>query len=420
MSFSPDRKILASSGGGQTLSLWDTITGKEIRKFPIPLKQFQTPGDVVFSPDGKLLAVEEGEGKAVWLYDPATGKQICTIEGMTTSAYPMQLTFSPDGRILAAADRKAIHLAEIPSGGQMPPIVPPKKRYAVAVALSPDGRTLAAPCTSLFDGGRMILWEVASGKERLSFPEPPGEIHNVAFSPDGRLLAAGGFENQIYLWDALTGERLTRLKEHQGNINSLVFSPDGQRLASSSQDTTALIWDVNGLAKKLPRRGPLSRKELDELWSTLAGADAAKAYQAILTLQAVPDQDVPLLAERLHLKPADDKRIARLLALLDSGDFAERERATKELRELGWMAEPALHKALEDKSSLEVRQRVKALLDDIRKQPLPLDLLRILRGMEVLEHIGTPAARKVIASLAQGEPQARMTREAKAVLQRLR
>jgi hypothetical protein len=129
---------------------------------------------------------------------------------------------------------------------------------------------------------------------------------------------------------------------------------------------------------------------------------------------------MPLLAERLRLKPADDKRMVRLLALLDSGDFAERERATKELRELGWVAEPALHTALEDKPSLEARQRIKALLDDIRKQPLPSEMLRMLRGMEVLEHIGTPMARKTLTSLAEGVPQARLTREAKAVLQRMR
>lgn len=265
----------------------------------------------------------------------------------------------------------------------------------------------------------MILWEVATGKERLAFPEPPGQIGNVAFSPDSRLLAAGGPNNMVYVWDALTSELLTRLKGHQGNINSLAFSLDGRRLASGSQDTTALIWDVTGLTKERPRRGPLSRKELDELWSTLAGADAAKAYQTILTLETAPDQAVPLLAERLRLKTDKDKRITRLLALLDSDDFAERERATTELRELGWTAEPALHKLLEGKPSLEVRNRVKELLDGIRKQPLPLEMVRMLRGMEVLEHIGTPAARRVIASLAEGTPQARLTREAKAALERL-
>jgi WD40 repeat protein len=422
VSFYPDRKIMASTGSNSThIYLWDTATGKEIRQIPLALKSRNaSPGDIVFSPVGNLLAVEDSEGKVVWLFDAATGKQVCTVEGMTTSGYNMLLAFSPDGRILAAADRKAIHIAEVPSGRQLPSIVPPKDRYAVAVALSPDGRTLAAPCTSLFQGGRMILWEVGTSKERLSFSEPPGEIRNVAISPDGRLLAAGGFDqNVIYLWDARTGERLMQLKGHQGNIDSLVFSPDGRRLASGSQDTTALIWDVSGLTKDLPRRERLTQKELDELWSTLAGADASKAYQAILTLQSVPDQAVPFLAERFRLKPADNKRIARLLALLDSGNFAERERATKELRELGWAAEPVLDEALDDKPSLEARQRMKGLLDEIRKQPLPPELLRMLRGMEVLEHIGTPAARKMIASLAEGTPQARLTREAKAALQRL-
>lgn len=265
----------------------------------------------------------------------------------------------------------------------------------------------------------MILWEVASGKERLSFPEPPGEIFNVAISPDGRLLAAGGFDDQIYVWDAVSGERLTQLKGHQGTIDSLVFSPDGKRLASSSQDTTALIWDVSGLAKELPRRGSLSRKELDELWSTLADADAAKAYRAILTLESVPDRAVPLLAERLRLRSGQDEKIARLLALLDSDDFAKRERAAKELGQLGWSAEPALHKALGNKPSLEARQRMMTLLEGIRNQPLPPELLRTLRGIEVLEHIGTSEARKIIASLAESTSEARLTCEAKAALKRL-
>jgi RNA polymerase sigma factor (sigma-70 family) len=418
VSFSPDRKIMASSGNGQELALWDTATGKEIRRIPLSLKQFQTPSNVVYSPDGKLVAVEEGEGKAVWLYDPATGKQVCTVENMKTSAYPMLLAFSPNGRILAALDRKAIHLAEVPSGRSLPSIVPPKERYAVAAAFSPDGRTLAAPDISLFNGVRMILWEVATGKERLAFPKPPGQIGNVAFSSDGRLLAAGGSGNMVYVWDALTGELLTRLKGHQGAINSLAFSPDGHRLASGSSDTTALIWDVTGLARERPCRGPLCRKELDELWSTLGGADAAKAYQSILTLESCLEQAVPLLAEHLHLSTVD-KKILRLLALLDSDDFTQRERATRELQVLGWAAEPALHRALEGKPSLEVRNRVKELLDGIRKQPLPLEMVRILRGMEVLEQIGTPAARKVLASLALGVPQARLTREAKAALERL-
>ncbi len=420
VSFSPDRKILAT-GSGANLTLLDTETGKEIRKIPLPQKSHQTPGDIVFSPDGKLLAVEEAEGKAVWLYAPATGKQICTVEEMKSSAYVCRPAFSQDGRLLAMAGGSAIHLAEVPSGRQLLSINLPKDRHTgPAVAISPDGWTLAAWYHGFLDEPRLVLWERSTGKERLELRGTKSQINSLAFSPDGRLFAAAGWEPCIFVWDRTTGKQLARLEGHQGYVESLAFSPDGSHLASSSQDTTALIWDVSDLAKDRPRRSSLSRKELDELWSTLASEDAAKAYQAILTLESAPDPAVLLLAERLRLQPADDKRIARLLSQLDSDDFAHRERATKQLQELGWTVESALHKALEDKPSLEARQRVMTLLDKLRQQPLPPEMLRMLRGMEVLEHIGTPAARKIIASLAEGAPQSRLTREAKAALQRLR
>ncbi len=420
VSFSPDRKILAT-GSGSTITMLDTDTGKEIRKILLPQKSHQTPGDIVFSPDGKLLAVEEAEGKAVWLYDPATGKQVCTVEEMKSSAYVCRPAFSQDGRLLAMAGGSAIHLAEVPSGRQLLRIDLPKDRHTgPAVAISPDGWTLAAWYHGFLDEPRLVLWERSTGKERLELRGTKSQINSLAFSPDGRLFAAAGWEPCIFVWDTITGKQLARLEGHQGYVESLAFSPNSRRLASSSQDTTALIWDVSGLAKELPRRQPLGRKELDDLWSTLASEDASKAYQAILTLESVPDQAVPLLAECLHLQLTNDKRMSRLLTLLDSDDFAERERATKELRELRWEAEPALHKVLEGKPSLEVRQRVTALLDGIRKQPLPPLMLRMLRGMEVLEHIGTPAARKIIASLAEGTPHSRLTREAKAALERLR
>ncbi len=421
VSFSPDRKIMASAWRAAAVDLWDTTTGKEVRRIPLPLKNTQVASNVVFSPNGKLLAVEEAEGNAVWLYDAATGEQICTVEEIGSAKRPsVPLAFSSDSRLLAATDGVAIHLAEIPSGRQLLRIAMPKDRHTVgAVAIAPDSRTLAVPSIGFPAEQTITLWESASGKERLALTGPQSQVADVAFSPDGRLLAAGAWDNIVYVWDTATGKQVARLEGHQGWVMSLTFSPDGRRLASGSQDTTALIWNVSGLAKELPRRQALTRKEFDELWSTLAGADAAKAYQAILTLESVPDQTVPLLAKHMPLRSTDDKRITQVLSILDNDNFAERERATKELREMGWTAEPALHKALANKPSEEMHQRVDALLDNIRKQPLPPEQLRMLRGMEVLERIGSPEACKVVASLAEGTPQARLTREAKAVLQRL-
>jgi hypothetical protein len=96
-----------------------------------------------------------------------------------------------------------------------------------------------------------------------------------------------------------------------------------------------------------------------------------------------------------------------------------RERATAELQQLGEQAEPALRKALAAKPSLEVTRRLQALLDRVERQTLTAAQLHALRAVEVLEHVGTAEARTVLRSLAAGAPAARLTREAKASLQRL-
>jgi len=108
-----------------------------------------------------------------------------------------------------------------------------------------------------------------------------------------------------------------------------------------------------------------------------------------------------------------------LIAELDGEHFGAREEAQQALEGLGELAAPALQKALERRPSLEVRRRVERLLQKLEGPVTALEQLRHLRSIEVLEHIGTPAARQVLEGLANGAPEARLTREAKASLQRL-
>jgi hypothetical protein len=78
---------------------------------------------------------------------------------------------------------------------------------------------------------------------------------------------------------------------------------------------------------------------------------------------------------------------------------------------------PSLRRALEKPPSLELRRRVKELLDGLNQ--LPAEQVRGIRAVEVLEHTGSSEAPQVLRSLAQGTPEARLTREAKASLKRL-
>jgi hypothetical protein len=118
------------------------------------------------------------------------------------------------------------------------------------------------------------------------------------------------------------------------------------------------------------------------------------------------------------VEPPADKVIAKLVEDLDSPVFTIRQRATEELAKVDRLAEPALRKALSGQPSLELRRRVRELLDQLAAFPSG-EHLRQVRAVETLEHIGTADAQAVLKRLASGAPNARQTREAKAALQRL-
>jgi hypothetical protein len=111
-----------------------------------------------------------------------------------------------------------------------------------------------------------------------------------------------------------------------------------------------------------------------------------------------------------------------LLAKLDHDDFAVRQQATEDLAKLGRLAETALRRALDNQPSAEAQLRLKQLLaklDQKQQSGRAPESLLTLRVVEVLEGMGTPEARQFLDTLAKGVPEAELTLEAKAALERL-
>jgi len=111
------------------------------------------------------------------------------------------------------------------------------------VAYSPDGKTLAS------GGGKTIkLWDVATGKELVTFQGHTLGVYAVAFSPDGKTLASGSGwiePEEVKLWDVATGKTLATIKGKPDDVVSTVaFSPDGKTLASGSWNGTVKLWDM--------------------------------------------------------------------------------------------------------------------------------------------------------------------------------
>jgi hypothetical protein len=137
-------------------------------------------------------------------------------------------------------------------------------------------------------------------------------------------------------------------------------------------------------------------------------------------LASIPDQAVPYLRNRLPVREtADADRVARLLKDLDDDRFSVRERAMKELAEMGEATEPLLREQLSAAPSPEVRQRVEVLLDSAQNAVGDADAVRALRAIEVLERIATPASRDALEEAAAGKSGARLKARAQSALRRL-
>jgi HEAT repeat protein len=154
------------------------------------------------------------------------------------------------------------------------------------------------------------------------------------------------------------------------------------------------------------------------LWQELRTEDAAVALLAMQKLARDPAGVVPLVRDRVRV--VDGKAITKWLGELDDRDFKVRDAAFQGLARLGGFAEGPLRKALDSKPPLEKHRRIEELLNKMTAAPATAEHRRAVRAVEVLEMIGTPEARRVLEPLAAGDPDAVLTRAAKAALERLK
>jgi hypothetical protein len=165
----------------------------------------------------------------------------------------------------------------------------------------------------------------------------------------------------------------------------------------------------------------LDDKDLDAMWKDLArddddGVKLAYAHRAAMIRSAT--SSLPFLRRQLKAVAAPEPpRIAKWIGELDSGDFATRETAMRELGALGPLAAAPLKKKLEGPApSLEARRRVERLLEKLETRAFSGDDLRQYRALDVLFGIGTPEARKVLEELSRGAAGAPLTEQAKICL----
>ena len=182
------------------------------------------------------------------------------------------------------------------------------------------------------------------------------------------------------------------------------------------------MWDVARLRAKLelPQR-KLSERECASCWADLAGADSDRAYRSLWRLVAAPEQSVPLLEKMLSPVPrTEPEKVKQLIKDLEDRKLPVRNQAAAELEKLAELAEPALRRVLAEKPSLDLRQRIERLLEPLEGPRVDSpERLRTMRAIEVLDRLDHPEAKKLLAKLAGGAPEAFRTCAARAALTRL-
>jgi WD40 repeat protein len=252
---SPGHSFVAACGHN-ALRLLDPATGQELHSFAYANPEAKNGWHLIaLAQATNLLAAHRADG-VVGLWDLASKTLLSTINpfpnSMALDAYGTNsspaLALSPDGRRLAARSGRAFAMWDIS--------VPTAARQLWSVQLdasigqlgvlkfSPDGQTIVGNGKSI-PAGIIGAWYVETGRELASFPKRTvGFITDVAFSPDGKLLAASGNQSRINIWDFTNRTVRYYFEGHLGWVNALAFSPDGNGLISAGSDGTIRVWDI--------------------------------------------------------------------------------------------------------------------------------------------------------------------------------
>jgi WD40 repeat protein len=262
MALSPDGRTVAIHADNESVvGLWEVVAHREKVRLTLQSAYLLTGNGIsdqvsfgnalAFSLNGKFLTTTVAQGSR-WsgvTWEVTTGRRACVapIPTLGDGGALSTVALSSDGRALATGGLdNLVRFTELIGTGIGGSTAAPHEGPVQAVAVTPDGKTVATAC----EHGGIHLWDTASGRPLASLPETVGSRNRLAFSPDGKLLATCNNQDfRITLWGPVAGwgvpgahQRV--LEGHQRRVGALCFAADGRRLISWGLDRTFRHWDL--------------------------------------------------------------------------------------------------------------------------------------------------------------------------------
>ncbi len=254
IALTPDGQTLAIGSTNNSISIWRVSDGSCLMRLN---GQIFDVNSLAFSGDGQTLAAgmlggNGNSGVELWRLSDATNLLTLT----SNTAWVNSVAYAPDGKTLAScaannSGHGVIQLRRYNDGVCLRTIV--CQSIAKYVAFSPDSLTIASGCQDNNGNCTLPIWRVSDGACLQTLTGANGQIHSLAFSPDGQLLASGGEAGNdengfIQLWNVSDGTCLQTLN-FLNSVSNVAFSPDGQILAidevSATGSSSISLWNIS-------------------------------------------------------------------------------------------------------------------------------------------------------------------------------